>query len=708
MTKLNSLLMLGVGLLISSALSAQITVNSPQARNLVLEDFTGIKCGYCPDGHYRAEQIELAHPNRVVQIMVHQGSFSVPSAGQPDFRTSFGDPLASNAAVGGYPEGTVNRQLFTDIDNNLAMGRASWAQASENIFPELSPVNVGFTSTFDTTSRLLTVNVEIYYTGNSDVSTNFVHVALLQNNIVGWQTDYGTYPNGNTNNYIHNHVLRHYLTGQWGDTIYTTTAGTVFSKTYTYTVPASYIGIPCVASNCELAVFVTKTKNDIYTGSVAAFGETNDGETSLYIGSFIPPVADVLAGADGLVTSFAFQAASLLPGTEAFYFELTSSGAPANWTAGFSVDGTNYTSNATVNVTNGTPADITIDVTPGSSPGVVRYTLTMSSVSNPGASEKIIDVYVISGVTDLIVNGSGAFGDGNTYDWTGLYVMGLDFAGNTSYAIMGGSTMQKAASTGALAGVDHIYYNVGWTFPSFTDDEATALMDFMDGGGNVMICGQDIGWDINDASGYGTPVTENLFDNYLHAVYTADGTSANNSLNPVAADPIFGTVGISPVVDAYAGNIYPDQNNPVAPATTAFYYGTTTTKSAAIRYFNNDYKMVYLGVGIEMLSNTTVRDNIMKQTHDWFHGLISNTEMASASSVMVYPNPASNYIMLDGFAKSTEGMTVSVSDLTGRTVIELQNVENGKAINVSGLTSGLYLISISDGKETVVRKIQIQ
>ena len=41
-------------------------------------------------------------------------------------------------------------------------------------------------------------------------------------------------PNGN---YNHQHMLRHLLTGQWGDDITNTTTGSFFTNTYTYTIP---------------------------------------------------------------------------------------------------------------------------------------------------------------------------------------------------------------------------------------------------------------------------------------------------------------------------------------------------------------------------------------------------------------------------------------------------------------------------------------
>lgn len=63
---------------------------APANKNVVLEEYTGINCGYCPDGHKIANQIAAANPGRVVLINIHQGGFANDI---PDYRTSWEMPL---------------------------------------------------------------------------------------------------------------------------------------------------------------------------------------------------------------------------------------------------------------------------------------------------------------------------------------------------------------------------------------------------------------------------------------------------------------------------------------------------------------------------------------------------------------------------------------------------------------------------------------
>src|SRR5690554_2477315 len=88
-----------------------IVSTSPQDQNVVLEEFTGIHCVYCPQGHAIAQAIQNANPDRVSLINIHVGSYAVPGAGEPDFRTPYGNAIVGQTGLTGYPGGTVNRHV---------------------------------------------------------------------------------------------------------------------------------------------------------------------------------------------------------------------------------------------------------------------------------------------------------------------------------------------------------------------------------------------------------------------------------------------------------------------------------------------------------------------------------------------------------------------------------------------------------------------
>jgi hypothetical protein len=249
--------------------NAQTIVSTTQQnKKVILEEFTGINCQYCPSGHAIANAIKNANPADVFLINIHVSGYATPGAGQPDFRTTFGTAINNQAGVIGYPAATVNRVAYTGLSQNgttgTAMNRNNWSNASTQTRNQSSYVNVATTATIDVTTRLLTVFVEAYYTGASPVASNRLNVALLQNNTLGPQTSGGL-----GDNYPHQHRLVHMLTGQWGDTYTTTTAGTLVTRTYTYTIPAAYNNIPAELGDLEIVAFVAEGQQKIISGNGA-------------------------------------------------------------------------------------------------------------------------------------------------------------------------------------------------------------------------------------------------------------------------------------------------------------------------------------------------------------------------------------------------------------------------------------------------------
>ena len=244
------------------ALGQQNVSTTSENKNVVLEEFTGIYCGYCPDGHVVANGIQDNNPGDVMLINIHTGGYATPQGGDPDFQTSFGASLATAANVSGYPTGSINRV-------GSAMSRSDWASSTTAVLNQSSPVNIWSEAIIDMGSGLLTVNVEIYYTGTQSVSTNKLNVAVLQNNVEGPQSGGSTYnPTAilSNGNYNHQHMLRHLMTGQWGDDITNVSQGTYETRSYNWTLPSDINGIDLDPTNLEVVVFIAEDQQNIITG----------------------------------------------------------------------------------------------------------------------------------------------------------------------------------------------------------------------------------------------------------------------------------------------------------------------------------------------------------------------------------------------------------------------------------------------------------
>ena len=219
-----------------TAKAQQYVSTEPANRNVILEEFTGRNCGYCPDGHLIANQIMANNPGRVWAINVHAGSYAPTT--YPNFNTTASATILSGFSVSGFPSGVVNRST------SAAQGRGSWNSLSSQQLNQAAECNVAGIARINPDTRVATITVEVYYTGNSSVNENYLTVAMLQDSILGSQSGM----NGNPaqvvgNQYCHMHILRDVITPVWGEAVSPTTQGTLITKTYEYQIPES-IGNP--------------------------------------------------------------------------------------------------------------------------------------------------------------------------------------------------------------------------------------------------------------------------------------------------------------------------------------------------------------------------------------------------------------------------------------------------------------------------------
>ena len=263
-----TLLVLIAAMLTTMFASAQITDTivslAPSNRNVVLEEYTGVNCQFCPDGHKRANQIKASNPDRVCLINIHQGSYA-----NNTYTTQFGNALANQTNLEGYPSGTVNRHVFSG--SATALNRGNWASAANTILNMASPVNIAAEGTLDWSTRTLNIRVQLYYTAAQTVTSNALNVAIIQDNVLGSQVGATTwYPEMMVGNqYRHMHMLRHLITGQWGETIDSIAQGTLVEKTYEYVIPEQ-LGSPnpidAVLEDLLFIAFVCEGHQEVLTG----------------------------------------------------------------------------------------------------------------------------------------------------------------------------------------------------------------------------------------------------------------------------------------------------------------------------------------------------------------------------------------------------------------------------------------------------------
>ena len=662
------LLLISIILFVFSINSQTIVSTTPENKNVVLEEFTGIHCVYCPDGHAIAQGIQDANPGDVFLINIHTGGYATPSSGEPDFRTIFGSAIAGQSGLTGYPSGTINRHVFPGWENTsggTAIYRNYWSGASNQILGESSYVNVAVEAEIDVASRELTVHVEAYYTGDSPEVTNYLNVALLQNNTLGPQTG------GNLGDqYIHMHRLVWMITGQWGEEITTTTTGTFVDKTYTYTLPLDYNDVDVVIPDMEIVAFMTETQQEISNGSGcsptyivanendAGVVEVSSNETSC--GLPVSPSVTISNGGNNDITSLDINY-SINNGTVETY----------TWTGSISTFGTEtielpaipfiLESNNTINIT------ITDDD---------------DNTNNTGSSTFGLAPEV-SHVVSLFYN-SGGNGSGCT--WTLK-----DSDGSVLYS--GGPYVNYTT-------VNEIFHCVPGCF------EFNVMNSNGEGGGIAKL---------TDAEG-----TEFYYSTGQYGYGDVQEFSTFTSAPTLKFNPAQGDENI-----AVNSNITLTFNEPVRMLNdnlitdpSSFISIITVPVIQSINFtaqINDNNDIITITPEESLPLNTFIKVSVSGSSIENFYdnefesatATFTTEDMNSINDIItefnIFPNPAKNIVSISNAKNSV----VTFIDVYGKTVLKSEIKSDSEEINIEELASGFYILNFNINGNTIERKIII-
>lgn len=173
-------------------------------KNVLLEDFTGQRCSNCPTGTEVIEQLQEIYGERLIAVGIHGGPLGFKgTATVLGLATDVGDEYYSHWQLEYQPVGLVDR--------HGAVNYTEWAKAVRDEMALTSDVKMEVQAIFDGSKIDITVMEEAYndYTG-------MLQVWLLEDGITAIQT----MPDGTNNrNYVHNHVLRTPVNGDWGKAI---------------------------------------------------------------------------------------------------------------------------------------------------------------------------------------------------------------------------------------------------------------------------------------------------------------------------------------------------------------------------------------------------------------------------------------------------------------------------------------------------------
>lgn len=188
--------------------------NSNTERNVIIEDFTGHKCVFCPAAADLAHQLHMENPTRVFTAGIHAGPDGIgdfQSVSPPDYPTDFTNPQGveigqyfgeNDGGFPGNPRGTVNR-----FDNGtIFQSPAQWTSMTNEIISS-NDLKVNLQSELNyyevTKGAFLHVEADPLF---EDVSENLaIMVYLLEDSLVG---DQKMADNSHNTSYVHRDIHR--------------------------------------------------------------------------------------------------------------------------------------------------------------------------------------------------------------------------------------------------------------------------------------------------------------------------------------------------------------------------------------------------------------------------------------------------------------------------------------------------------------------
>lgn len=217
------------------------TIPAAEARRVLVEEATGVKCVNCPEGARLLAQLSNDNPGRVLVVGLHAGALTSPifNESKYDFRTTFAADLFN--FMGGEPNkpaAAIDRQL---VGASYFLDKSVWPSKIPERLAVATPLNLSMTSDFDSVGNIATISIKGIYTSAVTASQSLT-IALIENDIIDAQEDKDTPGDGVIPDYKHEHVLRDMVTPIYGtallDEFPTKEAGRVFERVIKYTLPA--------------------------------------------------------------------------------------------------------------------------------------------------------------------------------------------------------------------------------------------------------------------------------------------------------------------------------------------------------------------------------------------------------------------------------------------------------------------------------------
>ncbi len=698
---------------------------SAQTKKILLEEFTGTWCGWCPRGIYAIDQMLAKYPGQFIPISFHNSDPMQISTGQ--------DTLENT--VPGYPNGWIDRKNFSGkSDTKWNLDPGDWdavvtQRLNDAVQATVAIQDVSYDATTKTVNAKLVVNFLAALTG--DLRVNLYLTEDSVSGAKGTQYDqhsYLTFRGGYEDNpffplpptvpgYYHMHVVRYVAGGAWGTTggiPASVTSGSNYTVNFSFPLPD---GVTINPEHCWLvgAVMNTNTSNfaksEVYNAEMVKL--TNPAYKPLAAAMAVSSSKKYITAARSGQTTQTVTISNPTSNELKAYLNVDNifSTLPTNWTASIA------------------PTSVTIPAN-----GSTTATLTFTAPANSGYATAVVGV--------LPYNDEGSIGVSTEVKVSAL-------SENTKYAAFGYDSYIAAhpptnyvndfaslpLSDEVMAAYPPTSFDVG-IFPGIElldhSDQLTGappsiapiVNQMLSSGKKALLTGEYAMYYAFDANSpyaqYTTDQLTTLFDK-LGIEYSNLVSHVNSNGQRIASSKLTGFAGDmigDGITNTTCNNNYYDafslsNNNSVV----SMYFDNDQTIPAAIRYDGGSAnRLVYLDFNLADISSTATTSKIFNRSMDFLLNGVNSVKIANAGaevSATNYPNPAAGGTKFVYSVTERGPVSLVVRDIMGREVASVLSNQIHDAgtyeadFNVANLATGTYTYVLTTGDKTVTNTLTV-
>jgi hypothetical protein len=242
-------------------------------KRVLVEEFTGVKCSNCPDGHAVLKTLQDKYKEKMIPISVHSYFLGSPYGEEQNLTNKFAQSIWN--LLGGSEKPTAGIDRIANSATKSNFPRTDWdTKITERL--TISPyANIIDTVFFDNIRQKYIYQAKVEFTQETTEQVALA-VALTQNKIVATQLK-GIVE---IEDYEHEHVLRYMFTDIKGDALLFANGLSKYEKGRTYikqfeidvtkirdrdgngTLDSEELKNVITLENCEVVAFISKISNN--------------------------------------------------------------------------------------------------------------------------------------------------------------------------------------------------------------------------------------------------------------------------------------------------------------------------------------------------------------------------------------------------------------------------------------------------------------